>query len=580
MNLDEILLTVQKPGRYIGGEWNSVRKEWTDDLVKILLAFPDVYEVGMSYLGLKILYGILNKCKDCLCERVFSPWVDMEEVLRKNRIDLFSLESRRPISEFDIIGFSLAYELSYTNVLNILDLGGIPKRASERGDDDPLIIAGGPACSNPEPMAEFIDLFVVGEGEEVILEIVEAYKNSKLKTKESRRGLLRELANIKGCYVPSLYEVEYNPDNTIKKFTPVEKEIGSKVEKRIVSDLENAFYPTEQIVPYIEIVHDRIALEIMRGCKHMCRFCQAGTIYKPSRERSRKRVLKLAEEAYRATGFDEISLLSLSSADHSHILEIIKDLNAIFKDRAVSISVPSLRVEDVLKNLPSLISQVRKTGLTFAPETASETIRKVINKKIDIEKLFEAVSESFKRGWQRVKLYFMMGLPAEKEEDLLAMAELINKISSLKRNIDGNYAQVRASINAFVPKPHTPFQWCATENLATLTRKSAILKDHIKSAPARRMIKLDFHSFQMSRLEAVFSRGDRRLSDSLHEAWRSGARYDGWQDFFNYDLWMKAFEVTGIDPHFYAERTRGFDEILPWDFIDIGINVKFPFAST
>ena len=306
----------------------------------------------------------------------------------------------------------------------------------------------------------------------------------------------------------------------------------------------------------------------------MCRFCQAGTIYKPSRERSRERILKLAEEAYRATGFDEISLLSLSSADHSHIVEIIKDLNSIFKDRAVSVSVPSLRVEDVLKNLPSLISQVKKSGLTFAPETASEAIRKVINKRIDIEKLFEAVSESFKRGWRRGKLYFMMGLPAEKEEDLLAMAELINKISSLKRNIDGNYAHVRASINAFVPKPHTPFQWCAMETLATLTRKGAILKDHIKSAPARRMIKLDFHSFQMSRLEAVFSRGDRRLSNCLYEAWKSGARFDGWQDYFNYDLWMKAFEATGIDPAFYAERARSLDEILPWAFIDIGVNVK------
>lgn len=576
MNLDELLLTVQKPARYIGGEWNSVRKEWTKGRIKVLLAFPDVYEVGMSYLGLKILYGIFNSRDDCLCERTFSPWIDFEDVLRKNRISLFSLESRRPIKEFDIIGFSLAYELSYTNVLNMLDLGGIPKRAIERDDDDPIVIAGGPACYNPEPMAEFIDLFVIGEGEDVILEIIEAYKSLKLKAQGSqfrRKELLKELAKIEGVYVPHFYAVGYNDDKTIGSFSPIEKCAPTKIKKRIVMDFENAFYPTEQIVPYIQIVHDRIALEIMRGCKHACRFCQAGTTYKPSRERSREKILKLAEDAYRSTGCEEVSLLSLSSADYSQIAEVIKDLNAIFKDKAVSISVPSLRI-DVLKDLPGLISQVRKTGLTFAPETASAVLRNAINKRIDIEKLFEAVSESFKRGWQRIKLYFMIGLPAERVEDLFCMAELINKISSLKKDIDGNYAYVTASINAFVPKPHTSFQRCAMEDLAMLNRKRDILKNCMVPKPARKKIKMDFHSFQMSHLEAIFSRGDRRLSDVIYEAWRSGARFDGWQDFFNHALWIEAFGKLGIDPAFYVDRIRGGDEILPWDFIDIGINVK------
>jgi radical SAM family uncharacterized protein len=566
IDLSELLLTVQKPARYIGGEWNAVKKEWTDDKVKVLLAFPEVYEIGMSYLGLKILYGILNKRGDCLAERVFSPWPDFEEVLRKNNISIFSLESRRPMKEFDIIGFSLTYELNYTNVLNLLDLGNIPVKSSERSYEDPLVIAGGPACFNPEPMAEFIDAFVIGDGEEAVAEIVETYKEiKKQRDKETRENILRKLARIQGVYVPSLYEARYNDDNTIKSFLPKERSAPEKIQKRVVRHLDDSFYPTNQIVPYIQIVHDRIMLEIMRGCKHACKFCQAGTTYRPRRERSKEKILELAREAYSKTGYEEISLLSLSSGDHSNIREIIEGLNGIFKERSVSISVPSLRIDRILSELPILLSQAKKANLTFAPEAGSECLRKSINKNIDIEALLNALKEAFSAGWRKVKLYFMIGLPAEKEEDLMAITELLYKISNSRRQIDGKSAYVTASINAFVPRPHTPFQWQAMENIDLLNKKKYLLRMNTRS----RMIELDFHSFQMGYLEAVFARGDRKLSQVLYEGWKAGLKFDGWRDFFNFDLWFQSFKKNDIDPDFYAGRLRSRDEILPWDFIGI-----------
>ncbi|MDD5495472.1 MAG: TIGR03960 family B12-binding radical SAM protein [Candidatus Omnitrophica bacterium] len=569
--LNQLLLTVQKPARYIGGEWNAVRKEWNAGTVKVLLAFPDVYEVGMSYLGQKILYGILNEREDCLCERVFSPWPDFEDVLRKNDISLFSLESRKPIKEFDIIGFSLAYELNYTNALNILDLGGIPKKSSERTNGDPLIIAGGPSCYNPEPMAEFIDAFVIGDGEEAIGDVIDTYKRTQYAVRSTRYELLKELAKIEGVYVPSLYEVNYNDDGTIKKFSPLSGQAPERIKKRILKDIENSYYPTKQLVPYIQIVHDRIALEIMRGCVHNCRFCQAGTTYRPCRQRSEERVMRLAEESYGTTGYEELSLLSLSSGDHPKIKEIIKGLNRIFEGKAVSISVPSLRIEDILGDLPELISRVKKTGLTFAPEAGSECLRKRVNKNIDIEKLYEAVLKSFHSGWRRIKLYFMIGLPAENDEDLTAIGELVKKISDLKKNIDGRPGHVTASINAFVPKPHTSFQWEAMASMEELGRKKGILLGSVRS----RNIELDFHPFERGFVEAIFSRGDRRLSEAIYNAWRSGCRFDGWRDFFNFGAWMNSFKNSGIDPFFYAYRKRSGDEILPWDFVDIGIGKDY-----
>ncbi|MBN1525997.1 MAG: TIGR03960 family B12-binding radical SAM protein [Candidatus Omnitrophica bacterium] len=563
MNIDELLLTVQRPARYIGGEWNSVRKEWTDGKTKVLLAFPDVYEVGMSYLGMKILYGILNGRADCLCERVFSPWVDFEDVLRKNKISLFSLESKRPIRDFDIIGFSLAYELSYTNVLNILDLGGIPLLSSQRSDEDPLIIAGGPSCFNPEPVADFIDAFVIGDGEEAVGEIVDVYKRTSGTKYESRKKLLRELADIPGVYVPSLYNVEYNVDGTIKSFRPKEGSVPEQIEKRVVKDLNAAFYPAKQIVPYIQIVHDRIALEVMRGCKHACKFCQATAIYRPWRERSKETVTALAQEAYRMTGYDEISLLSLSSGDHSQIKEMLEALNGVFKDKGVSVSVPSLRVEDILTKLPVLLSEVKKSGLTFAPEAGTDCLRRSLNKDIDINKLLEGAEGAFRAGWKRVKLYFMIGLPTERDEDLAAIADLIYAISDLKRKVDGRNAHIAASVNAFVPKPHTPLQREPMETVEALARKQGVIKGRIRS----RFIELSFNGLEMSYVEALFSRGDRRLGPVIFEAWKSGSRFDGWRDHFRYGIWAEALKKCGVEGDFYVTRPRPREEILPWGFV-------------
>ncbi|MFH1190543.1 MAG: TIGR03960 family B12-binding radical SAM protein [Candidatus Omnitrophota bacterium] len=563
--LNELLLTVQKPGRYSGGEWNAVRKDWSSDKVKVLLAFPDVYEIGMSHLGIKILYGILNNRPDCLCERVFSPWTDFEEVLRKNEIGLFSLESRRAMKDFDIVGLSLAYELSYTNALNLLDLGGIPVKSAERTCGDPIIIAGGPACYNPEPLAEFIDAFLIGDGEDAVNEIVDLYKGMRGSVKAPRADILKGLAGISGVYVPSLYSVVYNEDGTIGSFAPGELSVPAKIVKRAVADLDKAFYPADQIVPNIGIIHDRIAIEIMRGCKHTCKFCQAQAAYRPCRERSRKTILDIARRTYRSTGYDEISLLSLSSVDHSELHEIIKDLNKEFYRDGVSVSIPSLRIEDALKDLPSLVSEIKKSGLTFAPEAGSEGLRRSLNKNINIGTLFEAASESFRNGWRKVKLYFMIGLPGESAEDVAGITEMINKVSNLKREIDGRPARVTASINAFVPKPHTSLERDAMESVDSLERKREALKAGIKSG----LIDLDFHPFNRSYLEAVLCRGDRKLSGVIYDAWRSGARFDGWQEHFRYDIWRQSFDRIGVDGSFYATRPRGADELLPWGFIEV-----------
>lgn len=562
-NLEELLLTVQRPGRYAGGEWNSVRKEWTADKVKFLLAFPDVYEVAMSHLGIKILYGILNGRDDTLCERAFAPWPDFEKVLRDNNIRLYSLESRKPLKDFDIVGFSLAYELSYTNMVNMLDLGGVPLRSADRSDDDPMVIAGGPCAYNPEPLAGIVDAFVIGDGEDAVGEIVDLYKHKRAGGKRTRKELLRELAKIEGVYVPSLYNVEYNPDGTIKSFVPAEPGVPPSVRKRVVKDFDSAYYPTDQIVPNIQTVHDRITLEIMRGCKHACSFCEASATCRPCRERSREKILELARAAYQKTGYEEISLLSLSSGDHTSIIDIVRDLNAEFKGKFVSVSLPSLRVEDILKHLPTMISEVKKSGLTFAPEAGSERLRDMINKRIDIKKLSSAVLESYRMGWRRVKLYFMIGLPSETDADIAETVALVNTISMLKKEVDGRPANVAVSVNTFIPKPHTLLEREGMDPADIVKSREGILRDKLKS----RFIELSFHPQEISRLEAAFSRGDRRLGEVILKSWEYGARFDGWQEIFNRSIWDRAFGSSGIDPDFYSARRRQAGEILPWGFI-------------
>jgi radical SAM family uncharacterized protein len=564
-NLNDLLLTVQRPGRYVGGEWNTMKKDWTAGRVKFLIAFPDVYEVGMSHLGIKILYGLLNDREDVLCERAFAPWPDMEKVLRENRIGLFSLESRKTLKDFDIVGFSLSYELGYTNVINMLDLGGIPIHSSDRSGADPIVIAGGPACYNPEPMADFIDAFVIGDGEDAALEIVDAYKSvDRAGRSEGRRNrVLRKLAAIEGVYVPSLYIVEYNDDGTIKSFEPKEPGVPAVVMKRTVKNLDDAYYPTKQIVHNIQTVHDRITIEIMRGCKHACSFCEASAVYRPCRERSTEKVLELARKTYTETGYDEISLLSLSSGDHPHILDMMRRLNDEFRGKSVSVSMPSLRVEDMVKYLPTMISEVRKSGLTFAPEAGSERLRGRINKRIDIDKLFEAARESYRMGWRRVKLYFMIGLPTEEDADVAEIASIANRISDIRREVDGRPASVAVSINAFIPKPHTAFEREGMDSPDAIARKKTALRNAMKS----RSIELSFHPADISRLEAVFSRGDRRLGKVIELSWEYGARFDGWQELFNRQIWDRAFDASGIDPDFYSTRRRPNEEKLPWKLI-------------
>ena len=571
----ELIKQVQKPGRYIGEEYNAVKKDWAQPFLRVLLAFPDMYEVGMSYLGMRILYGILNERKDVVCERVFAPWPDMETLLRKHACPIFGLESKKPIKEFDIIGFSFAFELNYTNALNILDLGGVPMRSRDRGDGDPLVMAGGPSCYNPEPMADFIDAFVIGDGEEAIVDIVEVCKrfvdtgHRTQKRIRDRKGLLKELATIDGVYVPSLYDVEYATDGTIHYFKPQATGAPSRVKKRLVKDLDSAYYPVKQIVPHIQIVHDRIVLEIMRGCAHLCKFCQAGATCLPGRERSVEKILELATSVYKNTGYEEISLISLSSGDHSRITEVFARLNSVFRDKAVSISMPSLRIEDITDKLPQLMREVRKAGLTFAPESGSERLRKFINKNIAIEKLRSTVLEAYRLGWNRIKLYFMIGLPTETENDLLETIALAEELSNMRRQVGRGPGFIAASITAFVPKPHTPFQWYGMEPRSVIEARQIFLKTH---NPAKNKVKLDFHNLDTSLLESVFSRGDRRLGQVVAKAWEMGARLDSWGEFFNSALWTRAFTECGISPDFYSHRARSYEEILPWDFIDVGIS--------
>lgn len=567
--LDDLLLQVNKPSQYIGREWNVSKKDFDKADIRFALCFPDLYEVGMSNLGIRILYGILNKIEDVTCERFFSPAIDMEKLLRNKNLEIFSLESGKRLGDFDMIGFSLGYELDYTNVLNILDLGRIPLESSLRNNSHPLVIGGGPCVSNPEPLYEFFDLFVIGEAEEAIVEIIDIYRRLKNKFKSSkisRQDLLIRLSGIQGVYVPSLYEVTYNSEGKIEEFKPKIQGISSKINKRFLKELDNAHFPLAWLVPYSQIVHDRISIEIMRGCPNLCRFCQARSHYFPYRLRDVNSIIDMACQIYKLTGYEEISLGGLSVSDYPDIEEVTKQLVHLFKDKGVAVSLPSLKPNDIVGRLSLLISTIKKTGLTFAPEAATQRLRNVLGKDFDTQDFFKTIEEAYRHGWQHVKLYFMIGLPYEQDNDLDAVLDFANTVSELRKKVNQRPAQVNISINTLIPKPHTAFQWLKMEDPQTIKDKFDYLKRKMKN----KRIRLSFHNRYMSFMEGVLSRADRRLSEVIMGAFRRGARFDAWGNYFVFDKWLASFDEAGIDPYFYL-KTRSKEDILPWDFIEVGI---------
>jgi radical SAM family uncharacterized protein len=563
---DSILYQVTRPARYTGGEWNSVIKDWDQTALRFALGYPDLYEIGTSNMALPILYEILNRQPDVLAERFFPPWVDMEAALRAAGISLLSLESQKPLKEFDVIGFSLDYELTYTNVLNILDLARIPVLASERDDSHPIIIAGGSCCLNPEPMADFIDFFVIGEGEEVLPELADCLRRWK-KTKAGKKELLHEVAKIPGVYVPGFYKVEYQPDGPVKSITPTASEAKPVIQRRIVAKLPPPV--TKPVVPYIEIVHDRGAVEIQRGCTRGCRFCQAGVIYRPRRQRPQAEIVQAVGEIIANCGYNEVSLVSLSSSDYPGIEELVAQLARSYKNLALSL--PSLRIDSFSLKLMESLPSRRKTGLTFAPEAGSERLRRIINKGVTEEQILETAAAAFARGWRSLKLYFMLGLPTETTEDLEATIQLVAKIRAAGRGTKGGMPQVRISLSTFIPKPHTPFQWVAQASQEQLSAKHELLKQGLR----RKGSHLSWTDPRISLLEAVLSRGDRRLGKVIHDAWKSGASFDAWDERFNYSNWLDAFAKNGLEPGFYAHRERSLDELLPWSHIDAGVSIDF-----
>ena len=570
----DILSSVQKPARYTGGEFASIVKPAEEVEATICLAFPDVYEVGMSYLGFKILYHLLNKQQGVQAERVYAPWIDMEAKMRKRKIPLRTLETKKSLKECDIVGFTLQYELSYTNILNMLDLGGVPVLAAERTEEDPLVIVGGPCVYNPEPLADFFDFAIIGEGEEVMAPVMEAYKAWKKAGKlGGRKAFLQEVAKISGIYVPSFYEVEYNENLTVKEVRPIVENAPAVVYKRVVRDMNSVDFPTSPIVPFGEIVHDRIMLEVFRGCSRGCRFCHAGMVYRPVRERKPEVLKDLARKLVDNTGYNEISLVSLSSADYSCLAPMVHDMIGEFKDDRVSVSLPSLRIDSFCVAIAKEIQAVRKSGLTFAPEAGSQKMRDVINKGVTEEDLMNAVGAAFESGWNSVKLYFMIGLPFENDDDVLAIADLARKVQYKYYQVTGKRGcKVTCSASFFVPKPYTAFQWFAQDDLENIRRKQFLLKDEIKTI---KNVTLNYHDSKTGIIEAVFARGDRKVGKALLAAWRKGARFDGWSDCFDYDRWLEAFAEAGIDKDFYAARQRGEHEVLPWEHISPGVSRKF-----
>lgn len=564
-----ILPKVMKPSRYLGSEWNTVVKDWEQVKVRMAFAFPDVYEVGMSHLGLRIVYHLVNSYEDFLCERVFAPWVDMEKIMREKEIPLYGLESFRPLQDYDVIGFTLQYEMSFSNILNMLDLAGIPWRSEERSPEDPWIIAGGPCAYNPEPLAPFVDFFFVGEAEDALPQLLNLIQKQK-ENPIPRKEFLLLVAQVEGVYVPELYRVNYKEDGRIENII-AEPGVPQVIKKAIVRDFDNSFFPTNPIVPYMEIVHDRIMLEVMRGCTRGCRFCQAGIIYRPVRERSPETLLKQVDEMIKSTGYEEISLTSLSSGDYTCIQPVIQKILDKYSQDKVSVSLPSLRLDSFDVKLAEEVQKVRKSGLTFAPEAGTQRLRDVINKGVTEENLLEAAESAFKSGWSSIKLYFMIGLPTETQEDLDGIASLAKKVAELGSKLGRRNVKVTVSTSSFVPKSHTPFQWEPQEGMLSLDRKQKHLREILRD----RRIKYNYHDVETSFLEGVFAKGDRRLADALELAVKKGCKFDGWHEHFQYDTWLEAMKEVGLDPHFYANRAMDYDDVLPWDHIESGVSKKF-----
>ena len=576
---DEILLKISQPARYIGGEVNMVKKDPSKVAVRFAMCFPDVYEIGMSHLGIQILYDMFNRRDDVYCERVYSPWMDLDPIMREQKIPLFAVESQDPIKNFDFLGITIQYEMCYTNILQVLELSQIPLHAEDRTEEDPIVIGGGPCTYNPEPIAPFFDLFYMGEGEVVYYDLIDRYKEIKARG-GSRKEFLEQAAQIPGIYVPGFYDVTYKEDGTIEAMTPNNPHAPQTVSKQLVMDMSDTWYPEKPVVPYLRATQDRVVLEIMRGCIRGCRFCQAGMVYRPVRERSLEELKRLARTMLKSTGHEEISLSSLSSSDYTKLEGIVNFLIDEFDGKGVNVSLPSLRIDAFSLDVMSKVQDVKKSSLTFAPEAGSQRLRNVINKGLTEENILNGSAEAFKGGWNRVKLYFMLGLPTETVEDMQGIAELSEKVAEVyydtvpKEQRHGK-VQVTASTSFFVPKPFTPFQWAPMCTKEQFLERASIVNHRMKEMLNKKSLRYNWHEADVTVLEGVLARGDRKVAAVIEEAYRKGAIYDSWSEYFNNDIWMKAFETCGVDIDFYTTRERSLDEVFPWDFIDAGVTKDF-----